>query len=119
MQQLFDSRSFMSNSDPKFGRILTGSLLFRGENVSGCEVDSQVKHLTDKHSQQFVEWIPNRVMTSICSVSPPYKNASMCGTMLLNTTSINGTLRNVLSNFQKMYRRKAFVHWYTNEGMDI
>ena len=58
-------------------------------------------------------------MTSICSVSPPYKNASMCGTMLLNTTSINGTLRNVLSNFQKMYRRKAFVHWYTNEGMDI
>jgi tubulin beta len=109
----------MSDSDPKYGRILTGSVLFRGETVSGCEVDQQIKKISDKYSQQFVEWIPNRVMSSICSVSPPYRNSSMSGTMMLNTTSINGSLRKVLVNFEKMYKRKAFVHWYTNEGMDI
>lgn len=119
MQQLFDPRCFMSDSDPKYGRILTGSVLFRGDSVSGCEVDSQIKKLTDKYSQQFVEWIPNRLMSTICSVSPPNRGSSMSGTMILNTTSINGSLRKVLENFQKMYKRKAYVHWYLNEGMDV
>lgn len=99
MQQLFDPRCFMSDSDPKYGRILTGSVLFRGDSVSGCEVDSQIKKLTDKYSQQFVEWIPNRLMSTICSVSPPNRGSSMSGTMILNTTSINGSLRKVLENF--------------------
>ena len=26
--------------------------------------------------------------------------------------------RRVHDQFQKMFKRKAFLHWYTNEGMD-
>jgi tubulin beta len=99
MQNLFDPRSYMSESDPKYGKILTGSILFRGEQVSGCEVDKQISNLTNKLSNQFVEWIPNRIMSSICSVSPPYKQSSMSGTIMLNSTSINTTLRRVQKNF--------------------
>lgn len=119
IQQLFDSRSFMSNADPKYGKILTGSVLFRGKAVSEGEVDKQLKKLTDKHSGNFVEWIPNRIMSTICSVNPPYKQASMSATALLNTTSISSSMQRILGNFEKMYARKAYVHWYTNEGMDI
>ena len=45
--------------------------------------------------------------------------SSMSGTCLLNSTSINITLRRVLTHFQKMYAKKAYVHWYTQEGMDL
>ena len=66
-----------------------------------------------------MEWIPNRVMSTVCSgVNPPYKHASMSGTSLLNSTSITTSFQRILSNFEKMFNRKAYVHWYTNEGMD-
>jgi tubulin beta len=50
MSQLFDSRAYMSSIDLKYGRILTGSVLFRGAEVSSGEVEAQIKRLSDKHS---------------------------------------------------------------------
>ncbi len=38
-QALFDPKSFICEGDPKFGRVLTGSVLYRGENIAGGEVD--------------------------------------------------------------------------------
>lgn len=91
-QSLFDPRSFICEGNPKNGKFLTGSILYRGEHVSGGEVDRQLTTLTDKNSGMFVEWIPNRLMTSICSVCPPYKTSSMSGTSLFNSTTIASTL---------------------------
>ena len=28
-------------------------------------------------------------------------------------------MRRLLTNFDKMYKKKAFLHWFTGEGMDI
>jgi len=110
----------MSLNDTKYGKILTGSILFRGDSVSPGEVETQLKKLTDKNSSQFVEWIPNRMMTTICSVSnPAQRMASMQGAALLNTTSISQSLSRIQTNFEKMFARKAYVHWYTEEGMDV
>jgi tubulin beta len=107
---LFDPRSFICEGNPKNGKFLTGSLLYRGEHVSGGEVDSQLTALTDKKSNIFVDWIPNRLMTSICSVCPPYKTSSMSGTSLFNSTTIAETVSRIHDSFQAMYRKKAFVH---------
>ena len=41
-KSLFDPRSFICEGDPKYGRFLTGSLLYRGDNVSGGEVVRQI-----------------------------------------------------------------------------
>jgi tubulin beta len=116
---LFDPRSFICETNPAHGKFLTGSILIRGESVSAGEVERQLAALSDKRSSQFVEWIPNRLMNSICSVAPPFKTASMSGTSLFNATSISETMRRVLENFQKMFRKKAFLHQYTEEGMDL
>ena len=43
----------------------------------------------------------------------------MSGTSLFNSTSIGETMSRILNNFQKMYRKKAYVHQYTDEGMDL
>ena len=47
---LFDPRSFLCESNPAHGKFLTGSILYRGENVSAGEVDKQLYSLGDKKS---------------------------------------------------------------------
>jgi tubulin beta len=119
VKDLFDPRCLMNDADLKNGRILTGSILFRGDQVSGSEVENKIHELTNKKSSQFVEWIPNHIMTSICKFNPPSKPFSMQGNIIVNSTAIASPMEKLLINFNKMLRKKAYVHWYTNEGMDI
>ena len=69
-----------------------------------------------KSTGGFVEWIPQNVLTSLCNVPPP--KLKLSATFLGNTTSIQELFKRTHSQFGAMFRRKAFLHWYTNEGMD-
>jgi hypothetical protein len=42
----------------------------------------------------------------------------MSATFIGNSTSIQELFRRIMEQFSSMYRRKAFMHWYTAEGMD-
>ena len=63
----------------------------------------------------FVEWIPNNVKSSICDIPP--KGLKMSATFLGNSTAIQEMFKRVSEQFTAMFRRKAFLHWYTGEGM--
>jgi len=53
----------------------------------------------------------------MCDIPP--RGIRMCATFVGNNTAIaDGPLRRVRTQFAEMYRRRAFVHWYTGEGMD-
>ncbi|KAH1673963.1 hypothetical protein KXX46_001980 [Aspergillus fumigatus] len=69
-----------------------------------------------KNSGYFVEWIPNNVQTALCSVPP--KGLKMSATFVGNSTSVQELFQRVATQFTAMFRRKAFLHWYTGEGMD-
>ncbi|KAL2547540.1 Tubulin beta-6 chain [Forsythia ovata] len=43
---------------------------------------------------------------------------SMSSTFVGNSTSIQEMFRRVSEQFTLMFKRKAFLHWYTGEGMD-
>ncbi|KAH8520006.1 hypothetical protein H0E87_001457 [Populus deltoides] len=43
---------------------------------------------------------------------------AMASTFIGNSTSIQEMFRRVSEQFTAMFRRKAFLHWYTGEGMD-
>ncbi|ONL92619.1 beta tubulin1 [Zea mays] len=60
------------------------------------------------------EEYPDRMMLTF-SVFPSPKMAS---TFIGNSTSIQEMFRRVSEQFTAMFRRKAFLHWYTGEGMD-
>merc|ERR1712083_873458 len=64
----------------------------------------------------FVEWIPNNVKTAVCDI-PPH-GLSMAATFIGNTTAIQEIFKRISEQFTAMFRRKAFLHWYTGEGMD-
>merc|ERR1711913_169993 len=52
-------------------------------------------NIQNKNSAYFVEWIPNNV-----------------------TTAVQDIFKRISEQFTAMFRRKAFLHWYTGEGMD-
>ncbi|OVA01735.1 Tubulin [Macleaya cordata] len=114
-QQMWDSKNMMCAADPRHGRYLTASAMFRGK-MSTKEVDEQMINVQNKNSSYFVEWIPNNVKSSVCDMPP--KGLSMASTFIGNSTSIQEMFRRVSEQFTVMFRRKAFLHWYTGEGMD-
>jgi len=114
-QQMFDAKNMMVASDPRNGRYLTASAMFRGR-MSTKEVDEQMLNVQSKNSSYFVEWIPNNIKSSVCDIPP--KGLKMSVTFIGNSTSIQELFKRVSEQFSAMFRRKAFLHWYTGEGMD-
>ncbi|XP_073102986.1 tubulin beta-7 chain-like [Elaeis guineensis] len=102
-------------ASPLHDSYLTASAMFRGR-LSTKEVDEQMINVQNKNSSDFVEWIPNNVKSSVCDIPPT--GMSMSATFMGNSTSIQEMFRRVSEQFTVMFRRKAFLHWYTGEGMD-
>jgi tubulin beta len=114
-QQQFDAKNMMCAADPRHGRYLTCACMFRGR-MSTKEVDEQMLNVVNKNSSYFVEWIPNNVKASICDIPP--KGLKMSTTFIGNSTAVQEVWKRVSEQFTAMFRRKAFLHWYTGEGMD-
>ena len=89
--------------------------MFRGK-VSMKEVEEQMQNVQNKNSAYFVEWIPNNVLTAQCDIAP--RGQKMAVTFLGNSTAIQELFKRVSDQFTAMFKRKAFLHWYTQEGMD-
>merc|ERR1712019_296774 len=67
-------------------------------------------------ADDFVTWIPNNIKSSLIEVPP--EGCDMSATFVANTTAIKGVFQRISAQFAKMYKRKAFLHWYKGEGMD-
>ncbi|EJK55860.1 hypothetical protein THAOC_24356 [Thalassiosira oceanica] len=114
-QQAFDAKNMMCAADPRHGRYLTCAMMFRGA-MSSKEVDDEMLKMVSKNSGYFVEWIPNNLKASICDVPPV--GMDMSSVFIGNSTCIQEAWKRVAEQFTVMFRRKAFLHWYTGEGMD-
>jgi len=113
--QMFHPRNMMCASDPRQGRYLTAAAMFRGA-VSTDEIDAQMQKIQDKNERYFVEWIPNNIKSSVCDIAP--QDLKMSATFLGNSTAIQDMFSRVTNMFSMMFKRKAFLHSYTGEGMD-
>merc|ERR1712196_623116 len=56
------------------------------------------------------------IKASVCDIPP--KGLKMAVSFLGNSTAIQEMFKRVAEYFTGMFRRKAFLHWYTGEGMD-
>ncbi|XP_022833111.1 tubulin beta chain-like [Spodoptera litura] len=115
MSQMFNSSNMMTATDPRHGRYLTVATIFRGR-MSMKEVDEQILSIQNKNSSYFVEWIPNNLKVAVCDIPP--RGLKMSATFMGNSTAIQEIFKRISEQFTAMFRRKAFLHWYTGEGMD-
>ncbi|KAF9277809.1 Tubulin beta-4A chain [Mortierella alpina] len=114
-QQIFDAKNMMAAADPRHGRYLTVAAIFRGR-MSTKDVEEQMLNIQNKNSSYFVEWIPNNVKTAVCDIPP--RGLKMSATFIGNSTAIQALFKRISGQFAAMFRRKAYLHWYTGEGMD-
>ena len=75
------------------------------------EVDEQLLNIQNKNSSYFVEWIPNNIKTAVCDIPP--RGLKMAATFIGNSTAIQELFKRIGTAFTAMFRRKAFLHWYT------
>jgi len=60
--------------------------------------------------------LQNNIKASVCDIPP--KGLKMAATFIGNSTAIQEMFKRIGEQFTAMFRRKAFLHWYTGEGMD-
>jgi tubulin beta len=113
-KQVFDAKNMMAACDSRRGRYLTVAAVFRGW-MSMKEVDEQMLNVQNKDSSFFMELIPNNVKTAVCDIPP--RGLKMAVTFIGNSTAIQELFKRISAQFTAMFRRKAFLHWYTGEGM--
>lgn len=103
--QMWDDRNMMCAADPRHGRYLTASTMFRGKMIT--KEDEQMINVQNKNSSYFVEWIPNNVKSSVCDIPP--RGLAMASTFVGNSTSIQEMFRRVSEQFTAMFREKGFL----------
>lgn len=115
VQQLFDPSYQMGTYDATCGKYLTCAAIFRGL-VSTRDVETGMAEMQSKNKELFCNWIPNNIKTAICDIPPRGMSAS--ATFLANTSSITKIFDRISCQFDSMFDKRAFVHWYTGEGME-
>ncbi|XP_065350945.1 tubulin beta chain-like [Cloeon dipterum] len=116
MHQLTVGRNFLVDCDPNHGRYLTMAAMIRGD-FSMHEVETEFSSMQLKNSAAFVPWVPNNVTISSCSI-PPIGHARSA-TVIGNNSAVAEVFRRLLQQFEAMFAKKAYLHWFTGEGMDV
>ncbi|TVU14212.1 hypothetical protein EJB05_37664, partial [Eragrostis curvula] len=84
--------------------------------MSTKEVEEQMVNARNKNSSSFVEWIPNNIKSSVCNIPPV--GLPMSSIFVGNSTTMQVIFRSIADKFMAMFRPKASVHWYLEEGME-
>ena len=111
--QLFEQRNIFSMGT--MGKYLAMCILYRGRITNLNEYEKTLD-IYNKFSEYFVEYIPNNLKFSATHIPP--RNCYIGGCSLSNNTSFKGVLMRIREQFLSMFERKAFLHWYTGEGME-
>ena len=80
------------------------------------DVEDEMQKIQRNNTSYFIEWIPNNVLSAHCDIAP--RGRKMSVTFIANSTAIQQLFQRVNEQFKLMFKRKAFLHWYTGEGMD-
>jgi len=113
-QQAFDHNHMMTTLGSG-AKYIACSVTYRGK-IPSQQVDAQTLRIQQQYSESFLEWIPNAVKTGIVNV--PQQGFQTSATLFGNNTGIRHVFEKVSENFDSMFQRSAFLHWYTDMGME-
>ncbi|XP_062715745.1 tubulin alpha-4 chain [Aedes albopictus] len=121
--QLFEADNQMVKCDLNEGKYMACCLLYRGDVVPK-DVNAAIAGIKYKRTLRFVDWCPtgfkvginnkSPVMFAKGDLAPVHRGVSM----LASNTAISKAWSTLDHKFDMMYSKRAFVHWYVNEGME-
>uniref|UniRef100_A0A8D8ID37 Tubulin alpha chain n=1 Tax=Culex pipiens TaxID=7175 RepID=A0A8D8ID37_CULPI len=119
----FEPANMMVKCDPRHGKYMACCMLYRGDVVPK-DINSAITSIKAKRHITFVDWCPTGFKIGINQQAPTVMpggdlakpKRAVC--MLSNTTAISDAWARVNQQFDLMYKKRAFVHWYVGEGME-
>ncbi|XP_048381799.2 tubulin alpha-1C chain-like isoform X2 [Stegostoma tigrinum] len=113
----------MVKCDPHTGKYMACCMLYRGD-VPIKEVNTAIATIKSMRAVSFVDWCPTGFKIGINHQAPtlvpgtdlPRLTRAVC--MLSNTTAISSAWTRLNMKFDKLYAKRAFVHWYVGEGLE-
>ncbi|VDP84203.1 unnamed protein product [Echinostoma caproni] len=120
---LFSPSTQLLTGDPSKTHVLACALLCRGD-IAVHEIKNAVTKLKQKGLVHLVPWCPTGFKIGLCLQPPTYvpqsglgqANRSVVG--LYNSTLIVTPIRAVTHKVTQLSRKRAFVHWYLQEGLE-
>ncbi|KAF8318992.1 tubulin-domain-containing protein [Clavulina sp. PMI_390] len=112
---IFDRKNMLCAINPSMGKYLTAATIYRGK-IASRDAEAAVHDIQRKQSSLFVEYIPDNVSTTLCSVAPV--GQTKAATCLGNTTAIAEIFQRTQTSYAAMFKRRAYLYWYSQEGMD-
>lgn len=116
------------------GQFMACALLYRG-CVGTKDAEQAVSQLREQRRIRFVDWSPTAVKISIntkqidqCSFSQATSSTGTTNAqaeyahsvgMLGNHTGIRSVLHRERRKFEVMFSKRAFVHWFQGEGLEV
>jgi len=115
----FDKNYMLAKVDPKVGKYVACSLMYRGL-INPWEVTNAVIKMRKK--LDFINWVPSGFKTGINTQPPvfiPGDMAKVKNTLcaIMNTSAFGQILNSIEDRFHKLYNKRAFVHWFLGEGI--
>jgi tubulin alpha len=120
---VFEPTSMMIKCDPRHGKYMACSLMYRGDVVPK-DVHDAVATIKTKRAIQFVDWCPTGFKVGINHEHPSVvpggdlARVQRAACLISNTTAIAEAFSRLDHKFDLMYAKRAFVHWYVDEGME-
>ena len=112
---IFSPKQTLCSIETFHGQSFTCAASYRGP-LSSYEIESTIFNYSQKNSSHFAEWIPGNIQISMCDIPSPGREVSAL--LFNNSKGQQSIYKRIAEQFTAMFRRKAYLHWYTQEGMD-
>ena len=114
-QQMNQPSNFLSNIDFKTEKTLAAGAFFRG-HMGDREVELLCSRYSEKNAEIFAKGVRQGFLLGHSAVPP--KGMKLSGSCLINNTCFRSYLKEMKVKYEKLSKKKSFMHWFTGEGMD-
>lgn len=123
-QQVFDPNNLMMKCNLSEGKLMACCMLYRGDVITK-DINNAIQLIKNRSSIRFVDWCPTGFKIGLNN-KPPHSMSDyeLCSnvrgvSMLASTTSVRDVFSSLNRKFDMMYRKRAFIHWYLDDGMEL
>lgn len=119
----FERENQMNMCDPRNSLMMACALFYRGD-IPVKEITDSIGVLKKRSIMSLVDWCPTGFKVGVVERPPAIVKQSGMGktcrqlTAIYNSTLVIEPLKSMLYKFNLLYAKKAFVHWFLQEGME-
>nr|CDS22188.1 tubulin alpha chain [Echinococcus granulosus] len=119
----FEKENQMNTCDPKNSVMMACALLYRGD-VPIKEITDSIEIFKKRSIVGLVDWCPTGFKVGVVERPPAVVKQSGLGktcrqlTAVYNSTLVIEPFKCILHRFSTLLAKKAFVHWFLQEGME-